>query len=247
MDMAKQSRGFTEVPKQYRNQWKNGYLFLRALAFNSDFRNALGNLTREWPVPATNQELGWWFSCQTYGEVKKKNKIAFSQREAFLRELEEKSLAAFSGEVSSVLHWGDFGEEWRTTITDYAISNWISPPIYNLHVERATHHGRLSIVLNHDTTIEDLKEAWWWISKQRKEMNSNDLATSKHFTVKSLPNFLIAIQDLAIRLDDPHREKADLDIVGKIWEKVEDTHLREDKKRATKLRQLRRRFREQKL
>lgn len=232
--------------KMYRNLYKDGYIFMLSLYTDKMFRVVLLSLQGKWKSPYTKKPAGYAWECKSYREVRKKNNVAYKQRKIFLESLQAEKRTEFFKDINKFLSTFNLGEEWLITITDYTISAWLSPPIYNLHTKEIGQSGkkRLVLILNPDTSIDDIKEAWWLIDKKQKELWPN--FERPNFSIKSFRNLFIAIQDLqerSKRSDTIESQKdKDLDIVVKIWTDAEDDSTAADKKRRSNLRQIRSRL-----
>ncbi|MBI2057939.1 MAG: hypothetical protein HYT63_03070 [Candidatus Yanofskybacteria bacterium] len=81
--------------------------------------------------------------------------------------------ALFFDYIDKFLLKHNLGKEWDLAITTYLITGFICPPIFNLQIEEAEDEfkkKRVVLLLNPDTTIEDIKNQWDVISKRQKEL-----------------------------------------------------------------------------
>ncbi len=242
----------------YRNLFKNSFIFLDSLYTNKKFSDSITGLVDKWKSEHLKKPMGWFFDSDSYDEVKRKNAIAYSKRTAFINSLSAQKAIALSNDIDEFLDKNDLGQEWFNTITDFIISWWFSPPIYNLYIKAEKNKKekrRLVLTLNPDTSVDDIAEAWFWIKKQQKKLWPN--FKRQNFSKASMNNLSIALKDIEIRATkgivyDTRGEDGkiqddsaiDLDRVGQIWESATNDDEARDRKRVNELRTIRKRFRE---
>lgn len=85
----------------------------------------------------------------------------------------------FMKEISAILKTHSLGKEWQETLVTYTMIGSLCPPIYNLYIEKeevrmppSDEWGKLrvSLVLNPDTSIADINNAWPQIKKTQKSL-----------------------------------------------------------------------------
>ncbi|MCX6760446.1 MAG: hypothetical protein NTW46_03850 [Candidatus Nealsonbacteria bacterium] len=242
---------------QLKNLLKNGYLF-KSLLFNrkTDFVVGLTELLKKWPSSFRKNELGWVWGCKDYKDASKKRSIASSQRIKFLKSLKEKGeFKNFCADIYDFLKKYSLSIEWSNSIIDLVVSAWFFPPLRNLDISSARRvigQKKIFLILNHDTSLKDIEDAWPEVRNKQKELWSNSKKTN--ITKKSFINLDVAIKDLKKRylegmenFNEGELKKykiTDLDIAGGIWEDEEDISEETDKKRKDNLRQIRKRFKE---
>lgn len=235
----------------YRNQFKSGYIFLRLFFKNRPFRATLLYLLNKWKSSYQKQPLGYFHECKNYEEVRIKNKIAYSQRLKFIKSLNKNELLGLERDINKFLNAFNLGREWFLTITDYIISLWLSPPIYNLDIRDK--NKRVMLILNPDTSVEDIEDAYWFIKERQKKLWPN--FKRPNFSMKSFRNIFIMFRDLEEKFNNKSNEYYDTTtdewgeqkindkaIVAKIFENEDDINEKTDKKRVANLRQARHRF-----
>lgn len=233
-----------------KNFLKNGYVFMKRFFRDESFYSELRVLFDKWPSSAQQTNplgIAW---DQELPKIKENDEKAYKQRIEFLDKLEEASALSFFDDVEEFLKRCDLGKEWILTITDYLISGWIHPPMENLNLTEDD--KRLVLVLNPDTSLEDLKDIWPRIKEEQKRLWPNYKKTN--YSKKMFGNLFRALQDRdkramgrGIRLDLAENKEykvRDKDLVGELWEADEDTSLETDRKRMVNLRQIRKRFRD---
>lgn len=242
---------------QLKNLVKNDYLFKSRL-FNkkTDFVVGLTELLERWPSPYRKNELGWFWQYKDYKDVNKKRSIAVSQRIKFLKSLKEKGkFEKFCDDIYDFLKKYSLSLEWSDPIIDLVVSAWFFPPFRNLDISSARRvigQKKIFLILNPDTSLKDVENAWPEIKNKQKELWPNFKKTN--ITKKSFKNLDIAIEDIEKRLFGTEEEETyddsgyhkyrltDLDLAGLFWENEKDDSEEADKKRAANLRQIRKRF-----
>jgi hypothetical protein len=157
----------------------------------------------------------------------------------------------FMGEIREILTHADLGEEWWLTIAVTVLQGWFFPPMDNFYMRSAGDIPKKRVVLelNPDTSIEDIKEAWATIKNRQKKLWPNFRRIN--LTTKSFTNLAVYMKDLEERFLKSTRKDTveledytttDIDRVGAIWPNAKDVSEKADRKRATKLRQIRHRL-----
>ena len=148
---------------------KNGHMFLlRLLNSEKGCASRLEELLNKWPSPDRDEPLEIASEDKTQ-EIKKKRKQAMSQRIKFIISLQkENKLLKFIYDILDFLEKYNLGKEWFIPITDYIISLWFFPPIYNLDIQKTD--KRVLLTLNPDTSLNDIKDAWTEIKRKQKEL-----------------------------------------------------------------------------
>lgn len=243
---------------QLKNLVKNGYLFKsRLFSKKTDFIIGLTELLKRWPSAYRKNELGWCWKYKNYKDVNKKRFIATSQRIKFIKSLKEKNkFEKFCDDIYDFLKKYGLGLEWSDTIIDVIVSAWFFPPFRNFDIlcRGAKNKKRVGLILNPDTSLEDIENAWPEIKTMQKESWPD--FKKINITKKSFTNLDIAIKDMEKRLfgnkeeetdDDfgPRKYKlTDSDLSGLFWEDENDISTEADAKRMVRLRKIRQRFKE---
>jgi hypothetical protein len=237
--------------KEFRTLIKNGYKYeLNFWNNNISFLDDLKDICDKYPSNYRKNPLGLFWEDWDYKIINSKIEIATSQREIFLKLLKEKGEDLnFHKDIEFFLEKYDLGHEWLIPIMDQVISMWQFPPIHNLHIQKS--NKRVSLVLNPDTSLSDIKEVWEEIKKEQKKLWPN--FKKINFSNKLYPNLFIAIEDRDIKetkdenfdeSEQKNYKNKDLDSVGKLWENEEDMSQETDIKRMENLRQIRKRFKD---
>ncbi len=241
---------------QLKNLIENGYLFKsRLFSKKTDFVVGFTDLLKKWPSPYRKKELGWFWQYKDYKDVNTKRSIATSQRIKFLKSLKEKNkFEKFCDDIYDFLKKYDLSFEWSDSIIDLIVSAWFFPPFRNFDIlcRGAKNKKRVGLILNPDTSLEDIKDAWPEIKNKQKESWPNFKKTN--VTKKSFKNLDKGIKDIESKLfgtkevedESDHRKYKlkDLDLAGLFWSDEENISKEADKKRMANLRQIRKRFKE---
>lgn len=183
-----------------------------------------------------------------FDERKKK----FKESLLLIKSWSPKERAEFMGEIKKILSRADLGEEWWLTIAVTILQGWFFPPMDNFYmrgVGDAPTKKRIMLELNPDTSIEDIKEAWARIKGEQKKLGPN--FRKINLTTNSFAKLGVYIKDLEERFLKSTRKNevesedytaTDMDRVGAIWPNEKDISEKADRKRAVKLRQIRRRM-----
>lgn len=192
--------------KSYKNLIKNYYIFWHLFFTDKTFQLLFLYLYDKYQKsPYRIQPLGCFLDYKNYKKIQEK---AYLQRLAFLNSLDKDNKFKLFNDIDRFLITNNLGEEWFNVIADYLISSWFCPPIYNLHISndnRRSLKNRIVLLLNPDTSIDDIKEAWWWISKKQKELYPN--FKRPNFSMRSLRNLSIPVIFLADQIDKEKKNK----------------------------------------
>ena len=242
------------TPHRIKTLLKNDYIFNRKIwNTKKDFIVYFNKLLNDWSSPYRDKTLGQFCKQKNYKTAFKKQTIATDQRLKFIKSLKEKGeFEKFSDDIYDFIKKYDFGFEWSIPIMDIVISDWFCSPFYNLNISSSgsKNKKRITLTLNPDTSLDDIKDAWAEIKKKQHKGWPNFKKTN--ITKKSFPNLNTAIKDLEERLLKGAKEfdeitlqsykQKDSDIAGKIWSEEDDISISADKKRTVNLRQIRKRL-----
>ena len=140
---------------------------------------------------------------------------------------------------------------------DLVISAWFFPPYRNLDISSAKRlfgQKKVSLILNPDTSLKDIEDAWPEIKKEQEKLWPN--YKKINLTKKSYSNLNIAIEDKLKTLFGNKKRRdsgdsgshkytlTDAERAGIFWPDEKDISREADEKRAANLRQIRKRFKE---
>lgn len=230
-----------------KNFLKNGYLFSLKYIKEKDFGNDLMILDAKWPSSYRKKPLGVAHLTKDLHAIRKKDAEALKLRKKFINNDDDK-LMAITTDINYFISKHNLGDEWFFTIVDYLISRWLHVPEPNISVKEAGR--RVELILNPDTSLDDIKAIWPIIQKKQMKLWPN--CKKNNFSKKMFKNLSIAMQDLIEKaknkgseLDAASGRKykiKDLDLVSKIWENEKDNSEEADRKKVPNLRQIRKRF-----
>ena len=223
---------------------------MRRFFRDEDFYRELRGLFDKWPSSAQQTKplgIAW---DQELSKRKGNDEKAYKQRVKFIESLSESKASDFYNDIQGFLKKHDLGEEWLLTMMDYIISGWVRPPMENLSIEEKG--KRVVLVLNPDTSLEDLKDIWPKIKEEQMRLWPNYKKTN--YSKKMFGNLFRTLHDRdkkamerGIRLDlaeNKEYKMRDKDLVGELWEADEDISEETDRRRTANLRQMRKRFRD---
>lgn len=224
---------------------ENYYKFEQRRFYNKDgFDENLLDLIEKWKSPYRTPS-GSCFRCKDSEQLNKYIKKAIAQRKKFFTSLEKSGkFDEFQKDVFDFLSRHKLGFEWCATIIDLIVSGWLCPPQDNLYLNKQRDHSsmeRVSIILNPDTSLKDIRNVWKKVKILQKELWPN--FKKEYFTKKSLKTLFIAKQDIIKRMENAENQYNDLDLVAQIWEEGEDIKTETDRRRKNNLRQIRHRSR----
>lgn len=183
--------------KGFRSVTRNLYLFGALLHKEKGFLRDLRALQKrirsagQFTIP----ELQRYFWIEFTG----KEEVGLKVRKFLSRHLENDRFNEVWDEIKKILLKYDLGQEWEDTLWIYIVSNKVFPPLYNFHLfehlpgGRRYGDSRVGIILNPDTSIRDLMEAWPKINKLQR---SYWVGFKKKNLTKSSFKFLL--DDIAI-------------------------------------------------
>src|SRR3989338_11589840 len=124
---------------------RNVFRFMRDFYLPHGYGLKLMNLMKKYQTPfwenKESMEAVW--ECGSLKERSEKNKVANKLTSEFLRELVVKDKwQEFRGDIVEFLKESDLGNEWRTPIVNFLVVGWVSPPIYNLDIEKREQEGK---------------------------------------------------------------------------------------------------------
>lgn len=237
---------------------KNDRIFLRLYASKEEeFLKPILRLQKEFSLPKLGKINRWIDALEKEKNIKEgwqkvlrcvletKNK-----RETYLKNLSTEKQRKFFTGVERIRIRNKLGKEWTYCLMDIVISHFFIPPIYNLHVEANKEKKKVSIELNPDTSLADIKEAWHSIKKAKKQVFGK--ITRKKVTNKWLENFVLFAKQLELKrskktvrdeeLSADYKITTDLALVAELFEDAENISPETDKKRVTRIRQIRSRM-----
>lgn len=239
--------------------FKNWYLFILYLHRKRRFVESLRELLLKWypyrkdinsrPI---REEFG---DKETFQIAKERKNEAVLELDKSKERLSKQQKSELENDVKTFLRRFKLGMEWRPSIELLLITGFFSPPSMNFGWtidDGPSNEKRVHLILNPDTSIEDIKMHWSLIRKFQKELWPNFKKTN--LTEKKLRNMGIATKDLELRsrkelaqfdpdtLEYKRYKASDSDWVGLLWPDEEDISEEADRKRKANLRQIRRRF-----
>jgi hypothetical protein len=227
-----------------RNFAKNGYLFELKFCKGKYFGNDLIMLDNKWPSPYRKKPLGLAHRIEDLSIIHKNDAQALKQRIKFINNDDDK-ISALTDDINSFIRKHGLGDEWFLTIADYLISRWLHVPEPNLCIKEDD--KRVILVLNPDTSLDDIKDIWLIIKKKQEKLWPDYKKTN--FSKKMFRNLDIAISDIIERsvkqFDNSEYGECktnDLAVVANIWNNEDNISSEADKKRRAILRQNRKRF-----
>jgi len=178
-----------EIKKQLRlfqTFLTNAYVFLRLIAVNKDgFRDQIGNLNKKFGLghDRGNQktaDLAYAFKNQV---------VFFNTSVEILNSWPLKKKVEFIRDIDKFLLKNNLGAEWKLTMIAFLITGSLLPPASNLNIgdtEDEFKKRRVVLILNPDTSLEDIKKQWDTISEKQKKLWPDFKKTSLRET--SFPN-----------------------------------------------------------
>jgi len=131
-------------------------------------------------------------------------------------------------------------------MVDFIITIFLDPPAINLEIKKQG--KRVALILNPDTSQDDIDLGWSYIKKKQAEWWPK--YKKINISPTKINNLIIGIEDMLERMTKKnHLDTAierkykikDLDRVAGLWESGDDS-LAADKKRAARLRKIRSRL-----
>lgn len=237
---------------------KNDRIFLGLYASKEEeFLKPILRLQKEFSLPKLGKINRWIDVLEKEKNIKEgwqkvlrcvletKNK-----RETYLKNLSTEKQRKFFTGVERIRIRNKLGKEWTYCLMDIVISHFFIPPIYNLHIEANKEKKKVSIEINPDTSLADIKEAWHSIKKAKKKVFGK--IARKKVTNKWLENFVLFAKQLELKrskktvrdeeLSADHKITTDLALVAELFEDAENISPETDKKRAARIRQIRSRM-----
>jgi len=170
---------------------------LEVLFERRDFRNDVKILRDKWHLPqegikdeGKNQEWHYWLDAETdryveenWAKSKEKMRQLIEQGKLIKREEENKRfnasvpINALYHDVWNLLHKYRLPASWHNSIKRYLLFNdqnnlWI--PLGNITMQitwdEKTNHRQLSLILNADTTLVDVKSIWKMVKLEQKRL-----------------------------------------------------------------------------
>ena len=145
---------------QFKVFLKNEYIFLRLLATNYRFSNELGKIFTVFNPSKGLTDLK--LSEPVHLCFIKENEIRSEAIKKLSRWSAEKA-SLFESKINILLNRYGWGQEWFTTLVLLVLTQKLCPPRFNLHIDNGfnrLYSKRVILILNPDTSIEDLKDNW---------------------------------------------------------------------------------------
>lgn len=259
MNMKKKLKDISPTAKVYM---KNLYLFKLYLLRKKGFIEMIRELLIKWRPNIENIQKGEFIRDEIdYKTVQKMEEMKFAaarQLEALEKDLSSQKRQELTEDVNNFLRSFNLGQEWHYPTKLLLVTGFFRPPSMNFGIsadDGPKDCQRLRLELNPDTSIEDIKMHWSFIRNCQKGLCQK--FKKINLSDKKFENMGIALKDLELssrrefsQLDPEKvsfsRYKAyDLDLAGNLWQDEEDTSEEADRKRRNKLRQIRRRFKQE--
>lgn len=242
----------------FKNVLKSQYLFEQRYWTKEKCVESLGHLFERYnpnglegldikaPLRSSNEQE----AVDSFQESRKR----FAQSLQTINEWDTPKRNIFLNEIDKLLDVWDLGKEWRLPMITIVLQSWFFPPLHNLSIERVG--KRISLELNSDTSVDDIKAAWEEIDRKKVKLWP-DFPKRKNLTKKSFGYLSIAVRDriehvlpeekwdlervVSTETSKPLSRDRDIERVGEYWPNEEDISKEADKKRAQNLRKIRER------
>lgn len=163
-------------------------------------------------------------------------------REGFFEILSRENKNNLSEGVKRIIGNNKLSSEWKYPLVNFIIDGFFVPPIHNLEIESDASNGSLKLAVSSNTTLEDIKNAWDFIEKQKKKIFLRP-SSKRNLSSKWADNFILAVR--ANQLLEKDSDLTSVDIVGRLSPNSDDdeqTLSDVDKKEANRLRQIKSRL-----
>jgi hypothetical protein len=146
--------------------------------------------------------------------------------------------------IDLILIDAELGQEWKFTLIDFLLTGFIVPPMDNLVIKPNVKTKTVSLDINSNTTLEDIKSLWPTIQKAIASVSGGK--SKKRYLRKNFNEQLILLSKAwAIQAEYPETRGADIKsrMTPELSDRGESTPTVEEEKRAAaNLRQIRSRF-----
>lgn len=163
-----------------------------------------------------------------------------ANRQRFLGSLNEKARSDFFELIEHILTDNKLGKEWTYSLIDVAINGFFVPPVYNLRIETDSRKKTFRLVLNPDTSLEDVKIAWGFIQTEKERILGK--MAKRNVSKKSAKNLIDFVK--AKNIQKRHPELKGTGLIAELFPIPDDEELSgdSDRKAANNLRQIKSRL-----
>jgi hypothetical protein len=230
---------------------KNGILLLGLYLTQIEFRKAVAKIREDFKIKHSKSFFEKNIFQLSPQELKKEsNQLQYhneTEEEVFkfLEGLNEVRHRDFLKAITGILNLEGLGLEWINSIINLVVSDSLTVPIYNLAIMADVENQVLSLCINPDTSIQDIKNAWKRIEEAKKAAFGK--VKKRYVTNKSLNHIFLYCHYYStkynLQKENPRGHKiTDLDVIGKMFENESDITKKTDKKRVNMVRQVLRRI-----
>jgi hypothetical protein len=163
------------MAKRIRSKLGKNYQLLEHLRLSKwggEFVMGIAALRRKYDPNPTDTPYTFWYRFSSQGELDRFLDQLEEDKSKLVERWSAKKWKAFKDAIQALLNEHDLGYEWHETIQDWILFRFIMPPDMDLHMSVPKDIGRKAILVEVGpaTTLEDFKLAVPYIQKKQREL-----------------------------------------------------------------------------
>lgn len=171
------------------------------------------------------------------------NRKIVSGREQFLESCNADIHDLLFEMIDLILEDVKLGQEWKFPLLDFLLSGYITPPMNNLVIKSDVGAKKVSLEINRNTTMKDIKTLWPTIQKSIVAVDGE--IPQKRYLKGNFNEHLILLSK-ASNIQKKNPNVKGLDLVSRITPELTDNSempsSEQDKRMSANIRQIKRRF-----